>query len=166
MFSVVNRFQEHGEKSSGDGEAPDCRGESDPRAAGRDRARSARREHHGLLQELQCEDREGRRADHPRRRHGVRGSVVHLHHQDAAGAGAVEARGQHRERIGRAEQDESRHGHREAGRGDREAEDARSQLRVDRSSHQDRRRDGAIDGAGRDRVTTNDFQRSTLGVRR
>ena len=33
------------------------------------RARSARREHHGLLQELQREDGQGRRPDHPGRRH-------------------------------------------------------------------------------------------------
>ena len=39
------------------------------------------------------------------------GSVVHLHHQDAAGAGAAEARGEHREGLGRAEQDQGRHGH-------------------------------------------------------
>ena len=35
---------------------------------------------HGLLQELQRADGQGRRADHPGRRDGVRGPVVHLHH--------------------------------------------------------------------------------------
>ena len=92
------------------------------------RARSAGRQHHGLLQELQREDGEGRRADHPGRRHRVRGSVLHLHHQDAAGVDAAEARGEHRQGIGRAEQEQGRHGHGEAGRGDREAEDARPEL--------------------------------------
>ena len=92
------------------------------------RARSAGRQHHGLLQELQREDREGRRADHPGRRHGLRGPVLHLHHEDAAGVDAAEARREHRQGIGRAEQEQGRHGDGEAGRGDREAEDARSEL--------------------------------------
>ena len=43
-------------------------GKATPAPPGRHRARSARAEHHGLLQELQREDGEGRRADHPGRR--------------------------------------------------------------------------------------------------
>ena len=131
---------DHGEKSSGNGEAPDCRRQGDAGAARGHRARSAGRQHHGLLQELQREDGEGRRADHPGRRHRLRGSVVHLHHEDAAGAGAAEARREHRQGIGRAEQEQGRHGHGEAGRGDREAEDAGPELRVARGGDQDGRR--------------------------
>ena len=71
-----------------------------------------------------------------------------LHHEDAAGAGAAEARGEHREGIGRAEQDQGRHGHGEAGRGDREAEDAGPERRVARVGDQDRRGHGAVDGPG------------------
>ena len=40
----------------------------------------------------------------------------------------------------------------QAGRGDREAEDARSELRLARVGDQDGRGHGAVDGAGRDRV--------------
>src|SRR4051812_46403969 len=61
------RLSKDGQKSTGNGEAPDRGGESNPGAAGRDRARSSRRQYHGLLQELQRQDVEGRRAHHPRR---------------------------------------------------------------------------------------------------
>ena len=50
---------------------------------------------------------------------------LHLHHQDAAGGGAAQARREHRQGLGRAEQEQGRHGHRRPGRGDRQAEDAR-----------------------------------------
>ena len=52
-FLQVGEALAHGEESSGHGEAPDRRGQGHARAAGRDRARSPGREHHGLLQELQ-----------------------------------------------------------------------------------------------------------------
>ena len=97
-------------KVTGNGEAPDCRGQGDARAAGRHRARSARRQHHGLLQELQREDRRAGRLDHPGRRDDLRRSVVHVHHQDAAGVDSAEARGEHRQGIGRAQQEQSGHG--------------------------------------------------------
>ena len=103
-------------RRSSTSEAPDCRGQGDARAARRHRARSARREHHGLLQELQREDREGRRADHSGRRDDLLRPVVHVHHEDAAGGRAAQARGEHREGVGRAEQEQGRHGHRQAGR--------------------------------------------------
>src|SRR6185503_13324692 len=77
----------------------------------------------------------------------------HLHHQDAAGAGAVEAGGEHRQGIGRAEQDQGRHGDGEAGRGDRQAEDARPELRFARVGDQDGRRHRALDGSRRNRVS-------------
>ena len=48
--------------------------------------------------------------------------------EDAAGAGAAQARREHRQGIGGAEQEQGRHGDGEAGRGDRQAEDARSEL--------------------------------------
>ena len=40
--------------------------------------------------------------------HGLRRPLVHLHHQDAAGVGAAEAGGRHREGLGGARQDEGR----------------------------------------------------------
>ena len=47
--------------------------------------------------------------------------VVHVHHEDAAGVDSAEARGEHRQGIGRAEQEQGRHRHREAGGRDRQA---------------------------------------------
>jgi large subunit ribosomal protein L11 len=49
-------------------------------------ARPARREHHGVLQGLQRADRARERPHHPRRDHGLRGPVVHVHHEDAPAA--------------------------------------------------------------------------------
>ena len=47
---------------------------------------------------------------------------------------------------------QGRHGHGEAGRGDREAEDARPELRLARVGDQDGRRHGPLDGTGRHRI--------------
>ena len=84
-----------------------------------------------------------------------------LHHQDAAGAGAAEARGEHRQGIGRAEQEQGRHGHGEAGRGDRQAEDAGPELptRSRRRSRPSRARRGrwawtSSDRASQDQAAT------------
>ena len=78
---------------------------------------------------------------------------LHLHHQDAAGAGAAEARGEHREGLGRAEQEQGRHGDGEAGRGDRQAEDARPELptRSKRRSRRSRARRGRWGSTSSDR---------------
>ena len=51
-----------------------------------------------------------------------------LHHQDAPGVDPAEARREPGEGLGRAEQEQGRHGHQEAGRGHRQAEDARPEL--------------------------------------
>ena len=48
---------------------------------------------------------------------------------------------------------QGRHGDGEAGRGDREAEDARPELRFARGGDQDGRGHGPVDGAGRDRMS-------------
>ena len=69
------------------------------------------------------------RPHHPGARHDLRGPQLQLRAEDAAGGGAAQARGQHREGLGRAQQDQGRHGHLEAGRGNRQAEDARPELR-------------------------------------
>src|SRR4030095_293935 len=105
-WELTASLQNHGEESTGNGEAPDLGGESHPGAAGRDRARSARRQYHGLLQELQREDVEGRGAHHLRRRHRLPRTVVLLHHQDAAGVGAAEAGREPREGLRRAQQEQ------------------------------------------------------------
>ena len=62
------------------------RGQGEPLAARRPGARPARRQHHGVLQRVQRQDRR-RRHDHPRGDHGLLGPQLHLHHQDAARVG-------------------------------------------------------------------------------
>ena len=52
------------------------------------------------------------RPDHPGGDHDLLGPLVHVHHQDAAGAGADQARGEPGEGIGRAEQEQGRQDHR------------------------------------------------------
>ena len=69
-------------------QAPGSRRQGQPVAAHRAGAGSARRQHHGVLQAVQRPHAgadQGRRHD-PGRDHGLLGPLVHLHHQDAAGA--------------------------------------------------------------------------------
>ena len=73
-----------------------------PGAAGRSRAGPARHQHHGVLQGVQRADAERNGDDHPGRDHRLRGSLVHVHHQDAAGRGADQAGDRHRQGLGRA----------------------------------------------------------------
>ena len=54
-------------------------------AADRPRAGPARRQHHGVLQGVQRRDRVAARQRHPRGDHGLRGPLLHLHHEDPAG---------------------------------------------------------------------------------
>jgi large subunit ribosomal protein L11 len=76
-------------------------GKATPAPARRHRARSAGRQHHGVLQGLQREDqREGSgRAHHPGRHHHLLGPQLHVHHEDAAGSRAGEARRKPREGL-------------------------------------------------------------------
>ena len=60
-------------------------GAGEPEPAGRAGARPARREHHGVLQGVQRQDAGAAGDDHPGDHHRLRGPLVHLHHQDAAG---------------------------------------------------------------------------------
>src|SRR2546426_1165156 len=98
-------------------------GQSQP--AGRTRPRPARRQHHGVLQGLQRPDSGADRADHPRHHHRIRGPVVHVRHQDPSCRRAAQARGRHREGIGRGGQEEGGPGDPATGGRDREAQDAR-----------------------------------------
>jgi ribosomal protein L11 len=59
---------------------------------------------------------------------------------------------QHRQRIRRAEQEQSGHRDGEAGAGDREAQAARSEHRHARVGDEVRARHGTVDGIGRDRL--------------
>src|SRR5207247_1951080 len=51
-------------------------------------ARRARRQHHGVVQGVQRPARRPERPHHPGRDHGLRGSLVRLHHEDPAGGSA------------------------------------------------------------------------------
>ena len=120
--SSKRRQQENGKKGNRLRQAPDRGGEGHSGSARRHGARPAGRQHHGLLQGLQREDREGRGAHHPRRRHGVLGPVVLLHHEDASRLRPAQEGREAREGLRRPEQDEGRKGH------------ARSRSRRSRSS--------------------------------
>ena len=74
--------QEEGRRPDQAADQGRCR---DPRAADRPRAGSARRQHHGVLQGVQRRDRVAARQRHPGGDHGLRGPLLHLHHQDPAG---------------------------------------------------------------------------------
>ena len=85
-------------------------GQATPGAAGGHRARSARHQHHGLLQGVQRRDREPARHGDPGRDLDLRGPLVHVRHQDPAHAvPAAPGRG-HRE--GRGEPAHRQGGHR------------------------------------------------------
>ena len=92
-----------GQESPDTDQAPDPGRGGQPRAAGRPRARPARGQHHGVLQGVQRPDPAGRRHDHPGRDHRLRGPLVHLHHEDAAGRRADQAGDRPRQGLGRAQ---------------------------------------------------------------
>ena len=81
-------------KVTGSGEAADSGRQGHAGAAGGHGARSAGRQHHGVLQGVQRQDlgQGSGRSDHPGGDHDLLGPLVHVHHQDAAGAGADQAR--------------------------------------------------------------------------
>ena len=86
--------------------------------------------------------------DDPGRDHGVRGSLVHLHHQDPAGRGADPPGDRHREGLGRANRNKVGHDH-----SDQVREIAEKKLN-DLNAHdvdaggEDHRRHRALDGRG------------------
>ena len=100
-------------------------------AADRTRARSARRQHHGVLQVVQRQD-EGHGAGHadPGEDHGLLRPLVHVRDADAAGV-ASSSRRRRRSPSGSQGDRPRRRRHRDDGAGarDREAEDEGSQHR-------------------------------------
>ncbi len=75
------------------------------------------------------------RSHHPRGDHDLLRSLVYLHHQDASGPGAHQARSRCRQGFSGTAQNEGRQDHAEASRGDRQNQNARSQLLRCRSRH-------------------------------
>ena len=97
-----------GEESPDTHQAPDPRRAGEPGAAGRPCARPARREHHGVLQGVQRADGRPERAHHPGRDHGLRGPLVHVHHEDAAGGRPDQGGAADRQGLGGAEPEQGR----------------------------------------------------------
>ena len=121
-------------------------GAGNARAARRHRARPSRRGDHGLLQDVQRADREPAGHDRPRRDHDLRGPVVHVHPEDAADAGAAAPGGRHRQGVADARARGCRHGHRRAGRRDRQDQDARPQRQRPRGRQEAGRGHRPLDG--------------------
>ena len=138
-----------GSQSPDHDQAADSRRGGEPGAAGRPCAGPARRQHHGVLQGVQRPDPAGRRHDHPGRDHGLRGPLVHLHHQDAAGRGADQAGDRHREGLRRAEPREGRDDQPRPGAPDRRDQDARPERQRRRPGDEDHRGHRPLDGSGR-----------------
>src|SRR3954463_10756833 len=119
-----------------------------PGSAGRPGAGPARHQHHGVRQGVQRPDA-GRRRDHdPRRHHRLRGPLLHVRHEDAAGGGPDPPGDRHREGLGRAEPDQGGHDHRRPGAPDRREEARRPQRPRRRPGGQDHRGHRPLDGCG------------------
>ncbi|CAA9403478.1 MAG: LSU ribosomal protein L11p (L12e), partial [uncultured Phycisphaerae bacterium] len=117
-----------------------------PGPARRPCARPARHQHHGVLQGVQRADPGGRRHGHPRRHHGLRGSLVHLRHQDAARGGADQAGHRAGEGLGRAAHEEGGHDHARPDPRDRREEARRPQRQRRRPGGEDHRRHRPLHG--------------------
>src|SRR5204862_142277 len=80
--------------------------------------------------------------------HGLRGSVVHLHHQDAAGRGSHQGGRGDREGLWRAARGEGGADQRRPGAPDRRAQDAGPERQRPGRRVEDHRRDRTLDGRG------------------
>ena len=95
-----------------------------------------------------------KRHHHPRGDHRLRGPLVHLHHQDAAGGRAAPRGPGHRQGLGRAQARQGRHASPGAGARDRRDQDAGSQRQRRRGRHEDHRGHGPQHGRRQSRLTT------------
>ena len=89
-----------------------------------------------------------RRADHPGRDHGLRGPLVHLHHQDAAGGRPDQGGAGIAEGLRRAEPQQGRDALPGSAALDRRAQDARPERERRRRRDEDHRRHRPLDGRG------------------
>ena len=103
---------------------------------------------------VQRGDRVAARPDRPGRDLGLRGPLVHLRHQDAAGRPAAARGRRRREGQRRAAQDEGRQGHDGPGARDREDQDGRPQRQRHRPGREDHRRHRPLDGHHRRGLTS------------
>src|SRR4051794_27593294 len=119
-----------------------------PGTAGGPGAGPARHQHHGVRQGVQRPDLQRHGDHHPRRDHGLRGPLVHLHHQDPAGRGAHPPGRGDREGLGRAEPDQGRDDLQGPGAPDRREEARGPQRAHGRPGGEDHRGHRALDGRG------------------
>src|ERR1019366_8428687 len=142
------RRNSYGKEDYGFGEVADCSGQGHSGPSGGSGAGPSADQHHGVLQAVQCQDqRQGtRRPDHPGGGVGVQRSHLYLHHQNASGFHSVEAGRGRGQGFWYAEQGQGRQGEREAGPGNCQAEDARSERGFGRSGSQEREGYGALHG--------------------
>ena len=126
--------------------APDPGRAGQPRAAGRACARSAQRQHHGVLQGVQRPHAGPERAHHSCRDHGLRRSFVQLHHEDAAGRRADQGSPRHREGLRRAESQQGRTDLEGSASPDSGGQDARPQCPGRRPGDAGRGRHSQVDG--------------------
>src|ERR1035437_7889976 len=142
------RRNSYGKEDYRFGEVADCSGQGHSGPSGGSGAGPSADQHHGVLQAVQCQDqRPGiRRPDHPGGGVGVQRSHLYLHHQNASGFHSVEAGRGRGQGFWYAEQGQGRQGEREAGPGNCQAEDARSERGFGRSGSQEREGYGALHG--------------------
>src|SRR5581483_11155229 len=131
-------------------QAAGARGRRQSLAAHRAGAGPAGREHHGVLQAIQCADPEGGEgAADPGGDHGLHRSQLHLHHEDAARLRADPQGDRHREGKRGAQHQQGGQDQPQAARGNRENQAARPDCRRSRGRRAHHRRQRAQHGRGR-----------------
>ena len=91
---------DHGQESSDHNQAAGPWRPGVPGSAGRPGAGPARHQHHGVRQGVQRPDAERHGHHDPGRDHGLRGPLVHVRHEDAAGRRPDPPGDRHREGLG------------------------------------------------------------------
>ncbi|CAA9304781.1 MAG: LSU ribosomal protein L11p (L12e), partial [uncultured Gemmatimonadetes bacterium] len=135
-----------GEESHRVHQAPGSRRRGQPGAPRGPRAGPARREHHGVLQAVQCAHAGSAGNDHSRRDHRVRGPLLHVHHQDAPGGGADQEGHRPGQGLRLVEEDQGGHAHAGAAAHHRRNQDARPERGRHRGRHAPDRRHRPVDG--------------------
>jgi hypothetical protein len=74
----------HGKGSISPNQIADSGRQGKPGSSGRPFIGSTWREHHGVLQAVQCQDPKGRRQHHPGDYHRVQGPVIHVYYENSA----------------------------------------------------------------------------------
>ena len=92
----------HGQEGPHPDQAAGPRRPGQPGSAGRSRAGPARHQHHGVRARRSTPRRQDSGHDDPGRDHGLRGPLVHVRHEDAAGRRADQAGDRPRQGLGRA----------------------------------------------------------------